>query len=55
MTRGLGWPVTRAQNRAHSPSSTVTGSGLLTKTGAHFGLSSTSGASGTLRNGIFFQ
>lgn len=48
ITRGLGCPVTRQQKRAHSPSSTVAGSGRLTNTGAQRAFVSSAGASGTL-------
>lgn len=50
ITRGFGWPVTRQQKRAHSPSSTVTGSGRLTNTGADRGL-----VSSTVLSGALFQ
>lgn len=49
MTRGFGCPVTRQQNLAHSPSSTVAGSGLLTNIGAERGLLSSTASSGTLK------
>lgn len=49
MTRGLGWPVTRQQKRAYSPSSTVTGSGRLTNTGGERALASSGTCSGTLQ------
>lgn len=48
ITRGFGCPVTRQQKRAHSPSSTVTGSGRLTKTGGDLALDSSAACSGTL-------
>jgi len=48
ITRGLGCPVTRQQNLDQSPSSTVTGSGLLTKIGADRTFSSSPSSSDTL-------
>lgn len=48
ITLGRGKPVTRQQNRDQSPSSTVTGSGLLTNIGAQRDLAASSGSSGTL-------
>ena len=49
ITRGLGTPVTRQQNLDKSPSSTVTGSGLLTNTGGARTFSTSVSSSGTLK------
>uniref|UniRef100_A0A224Y470 Putative secreted protein n=1 Tax=Panstrongylus lignarius TaxID=156445 RepID=A0A224Y470_9HEMI len=48
MTLGLGKPVTLQQNLAQSPSLTVTGSGLLTKTGDSLSFSSSIFSSGAI-------